>query len=224
MLFRSLAATVLLTGLVTASAVDISPQCQAAITGIVLSPQGQCLNPSGLIGLVTTPPSESIIPAVNSWLVGFCALDPCTNASLASITTTLASECGPEFGLQPNETPQLVQHVQVAFPPIRKIICLKHTTTDTLCVTETLTNIQSVVGTLSFDNAENVAARLTSLGTLPSNVVCTSCVKQSYNILRAELPNAAANATAPLQSQCGPSMVDGQVPSDISQTARGATL
>jgi hypothetical protein len=50
--------------------ISISPQCQSAIAGIVTSPQGQCLNPSGLIGLVTTPSSASIIPAVNSWLVG----------------------------------------------------------------------------------------------------------------------------------------------------------
>ena len=57
--------------------------------------------------------------------LGFCALDPCTNATLASITTTIANNCGPEFGISPGDTSQLVRDVQVAFPPVRKVLCLK---------------------------------------------------------------------------------------------------
>ena len=152
--------------------------------------------------------------------------------------------------------------MQAAYPTIRKVACLQQyvffarrivllsfshrdalsTTTNTLCVTETLTNLQSAVGTLSVENALNVVAKLSSLTSLPQNVVCTNCIKESYNILSRELPSTVSDAAAPLQSQCGASFIgmdciphrngakfdsvlsDGRVPLDIAQTAKGVRL
>jgi hypothetical protein len=56
---------------------------------------------------------------------GFCALDACTNAALAAITTTIATSCGPEFDIPAGQTAEAVQFVQTVFPPTRKVLCLQ---------------------------------------------------------------------------------------------------
>src|ERR1700733_6513822 len=87
------------------------------------------------------------------------------------------------------------------------------TSTKTLCVTETLTNIQSILGTLSISNIENVVANAMALTSFPTNVTCTDCVKQAYNIFEKDFPSEVSDITGPLQSLCGSSFTGQWLPS-----------
>jgi hypothetical protein len=72
-----------------------------------------------------------------------------------------------------------------------------------LCVTETLTNVESLVGTLSINNVDNVISTIRTLDSVPANVTCTDCIKQTYNILRTDFPSVVGGLTPILETQCG---------------------
>ncbi|EEB92613.1 hypothetical protein MPER_08851 [Moniliophthora perniciosa FA553] len=95
---------------------------------------------------------------------------------------------------------------------------------DTNCVTQTLTNIQNSVGTLSPNNIVNIVANISTQDSLlnAQNITCTDCIKEAYNIINTDFP-LGSDAQSELQQQCGASFVDGQTPSSITQTASTAS-
>ena len=116
---------------------------------------------------------------------------------------------------------------------------------NTLCVTETLTNVQDMLGTLSLNNLDNIVAEIASLDSFPASVTCTDCIKESYNLINTAFPDQSTNLTTALETQCGTTFVgqlsplfwalppdtaisddifpDGQMPSDITETAKPAS-
>lgn len=76
----------------------------------------------------------------------------------------------------------------------------------TLCVTEVLNNIQSQVGTITKDNAQEIASEIASGSiTLGSNVTCTDCTKAVYNLVEQADPSVASTYNSTVASQCGAS-------------------
>jgi hypothetical protein len=208
------------------SALSISQQCETALTSVVASPDASCLDGSALVSLFLNSNTTSIVGPINTWAAGMCALPPCTNATLAAVVANVTSGCSAEFsafGLTSSDESSATQVVQEAYPAFRQVICLQDTSTKTLCVTETLTNIQSILGTLSISNAENVVANALALTSFPANVTCTDCIKQAYNIFEKDFPSEVSDITGPLQSLCGSSFTDGSTPSDISDIASSSS-
>lgn len=115
---------------------------------------------------------------------------------------------------------------------------------NTNCITETLTNIQNLVGNLSLTNIEGLVA-----SGFPSNVstndtssvLCTDCVKAAYNVINTDFPSLISSEQSTLQSQCGSSFTgkqiaircsfsetsdfstDGSAPSGIVETASNSS-
>jgi hypothetical protein len=156
-------------------------------------------------------------------MTDLCALPPCSNATLAAVVANVTSGCPTEFaslGISGSSTAEITADVQAAYPAVRQALCLKDTTTNTLCVTETLTNIQNIVGTINFSNIPNITAQLMGMSSLPTNVTCTDCIKQMYNIFKNQFPTEASGLAGPVQSQCGASFVDGTTPTDVAEIAK----
>jgi hypothetical protein len=223
------AAFVAATPLVASQA--LSAQCTAALTNILASPDAACLNPNGLLGIALTPQDMSIIPNVNSWLTGFCAVPACTNASISNILTAVASGCATDLaaaGVQLDSVTlnEIITDVQGAFPAVREILCLTKTssTPAQFCVTETLTNLEAVVGPLTLTSIGPDVQMLADQGMIPSSVLCTDCNKESFNIARTQLPFYDADVIDPkLAAECGNSFTDKQDPTGISMAAVTAT-
>src|ERR1700722_6945159 len=57
------------------------------------------------------------------------------------------------------------------------------TKSNQLCVTETLNNVQNWLGTLSKSNAGDIIAEVQSITSVPTNVTCTDCVQEAYNLV-----------------------------------------
>jgi hypothetical protein len=208
------------------SADDITPQCKTALTNVIASPDAACLDGSALLSLVIQGNNASIIDPINTWLTGLCAQPQCSNDTLAAVVKNVTDGCPDEFsslGISGSSTADITAQVQAAYPPIRQAICLKDTTTNTLCVTETLTNIQNLAGTLSADNIANVIANLKGMTSFPANITCTDCIKQMYNIFKNQFPTEVSGLADPLQSQCGASFLDGATPSDVAEIAKTGT-
>lgn len=75
---------------------------------------------------------------------------------------------------------------------------------DTLCVTQTLTDAQTDLGTISLDSIVTMVSNGT---TIPSSVICTDCVQEAYNILSENFPSYASQAESSVESECGSSFV-----------------
>lgn len=107
---------------------SISSQCQSALLTIAGSPDAQCLNPTGLIPLLTTSSNTSLVTPFTSWLQGACAQDPCTNSSLSAIVTNITTGCGNDLaglGFSNDSVPELIAGIQEGYPTVRSIACLK---------------------------------------------------------------------------------------------------
>jgi len=200
----------LFVGLVVSVAAQ-SSQCVTALTNIAgNNDANQCLALSTLIQAVKSNPSASIVGPVNTWLGNMCNATACSNTTIAAVVTNLTAGCSAEFNISSSD-PNLIPNVQSLYPTIRKILCLKDG--PNFCVTETLTNVETVTGPLTIANIS--AEPPTSL---PSNVSCTDCNKASYNILVKEAPPIASTVQNALQTVCNSTFFDGSTPSGITGT------
>ncbi|KAJ3514330.1 hypothetical protein NLJ89_g2433 [Agrocybe chaxingu] len=184
------------------SAQSLSTECTNALAGVAADPAASaCLS------------------------VGLCGSPACSNETLASVVQNVTAGCSTELsgiGFTSDSTPQVTSIVQQYYPTVRKVVCLKDG--DTNCITQTLTNIEGTVGTLSLNNILQIVANPPD--NLPTNISCTNCVKEAYNVIRTDVPSIVSDADPALQSQCGASFTDGTTPSGITQsasTADGAT-
>ncbi|KAJ6499176.1 hypothetical protein C8R45DRAFT_106585 [Mycena sanguinolenta] len=202
------------------SAVSISSACQSALTGVAAnSDANACLSISSLIATFVNP-NASIITPVNNMLNALCSAAPCSNATLSAVVTNITTGCSAELssGGSSVSASEITTLVEQYYTTARNILCL--TDSGTNCITQTLTNIQSILGTLSIDNIGTVITNaFTSTSSLPANVSCTNCVKQAYNILNQDFPSAASSVGSDLNSECGASFTDGSTPSGIVESA-----
>ncbi|KAI6135696.1 hypothetical protein EDD17DRAFT_1748597 [Pisolithus thermaeus] len=217
----------LLAGAGFAAAQSISSQCSSTLVSVAGSPDSSCLNPNGIVQIVLTSSNSSVIPAVNSWLTGLCALGPCSNSSLEAVFTNLTSGCSSELaslGLTTNGSTNLTTYLVEAYPTLRQIGCLNDTSANELCVTEELTGVQNVTGTLTINNFITVAGQLISdSSSIPQSVTCSNCSKAAYTIADNNFPALVSNTTSTLQNTCGSSFTDGQTPSGIVETASNSS-
>jgi hypothetical protein len=219
----------LIAGAGLAVAQSLSSQCSSTLLAIAGSQQATCLDLALLAPLaVSNTSSTSIIPAVNTWLTGVCGQPACTNATLQAVVMNITSGCSSDLaslGLTTNDTSSLVTTVQVAYPTVRQIACLKDTSANSLCVTEELTVIQSATTTLSIDNVIGLITQAMSGATIniPQNVTCSNCSKAAYDIVAQSFPSVVSSEQSTFQSKCGSSFTDGQMPSNIQETATNST-
>jgi hypothetical protein len=110
--------------------------------------------------------------------------------------------------------------IQRFYPTARKFLCLKDGNTN--CVTQTLTNVQNVVGDLT--NVQNILGAVGGgLDNLPANLTCTNCIKEAYNVISDDVPSINPDAADFFKDKCGASFTDGQTPAGVVQSASDAT-
>lgn len=210
---------------------NVSPQCQNTIIAVAASPQAECLNPNGLLQVFLQGTSNSVVTPIDNWLKGLCAEGPCSNDDIAAIVTNITTGCATDLqSVLGNATPgSLTPLVQQIYPTVRKVVCLADASDNKqLCVTQTLTNIQTVTGTLTIDKIQQLATTISNGQTSSlSNVnFCTPCVKQAYNVAKGDFPAVFGQGTTPasdLQAKCGSSFIDGASDSNIIETASNSS-
>ncbi|THV02375.1 hypothetical protein K435DRAFT_836442 [Dendrothele bispora CBS 962.96] len=207
-------------GVSLAAAQSISDQCRTSlIQAAANSDVSTCLSPGTLLPLVTGSANNSIIDPINNWLGSMCSAPACSNDTISAFVQNVTAGCSTELsalGVTSDDASSIIPTIQAAYPTVRRVACLQDG--NTKCVTQTLTNLQNVVGTLSVNNIANIGATLASTD-IPSNVTCTDCIKEAYNIINGDFPGVVSGSQSDLQSQCGDSFTDGQNPSGISESA-----
>jgi len=199
-----------------ASAQSISSACTDALQGVLGSPDAACLNPSALLTIFVGT-DQSIPDTINNWLTGLCSQGACSDDVLAEVVNDITTGCASELGS--DGAGSIAQMVQAAYPLMRNIMCLKDTDSNQLCVTETLNNVQQVVGQLTLSNLtistlEEAAQKVLSNG---AKLACTSCTKAAFG-MASQLTAQFPEATNELDQICGPNFVDGST-DGTTQTA-----
>jgi len=205
---------------------NVSSGCKSAVLAVAASPEASCLNPSGLVQVFLQGTSSSIINPVDSWLKGLCALGPCSNDNLSLVVTNVTTGCATELeSVLGNTQPAAITAiVQQAYPTVRKGVCLADVSKNNqLCVTQTLSSIETVTGPLTIDKVQQILSNGTS--SLSGVNLCTPCVKQIYNIAKTDFPTifGQGDIATSLQADCGASFVDGASDPNIVQTASNGT-
>jgi hypothetical protein len=88
-----------------------------------------------------------------------------------------------------------------------------------------LTDIQSSTTTLSINNIVGLITQLMSGQniSIPQNVSCSSCSKAAYTLVAQGFPSLVSGDQSAVQSECGASFTDAQMPSGIEETASNTT-
>jgi hypothetical protein len=212
------------------SGFNISSQCQSTVLAVAANPGAACLNPSGLLQVFVQGSSTSVVGPIDTWLRGLCALPPCSNDNIASIVTNITTGCAsdlqPVLGdIQPSS---LVPIVQQVYPTVRRAVCLADASDNNrICVAQTLSNVETVTGTLTIDKLAGVISALKDGQTESLNGVnlCTACNKQIYNVAKTDFPEifGQGEIASDAQTSCGASFVDGASDPNIVQTATNNT-
>ncbi|KAJ7497419.1 hypothetical protein FB451DRAFT_1076101 [Mycena latifolia] len=201
------------------SALSISSACQNALSQVAgNSDANACLSISSLLSAVIQS-NSSIITPVDNMLKALCAAAPCSNATLEAVVTNVTTGCSAELSSAGSSVSasSITTLVEQYYPTVRQLICL--TDSGTNCITQTLTNIQTILGTLSLTNVGDVITNAFSTTEIPSNVTCSNCVKAAYNVLNDTFPDAVSSEASALQSECGSSFTDGSTPAGIAESA-----
>lgn len=221
---------VVLAGAGFVSAQGLSSQCTSTLTNLVTSGQASCLNLAGLAGLATAGnSSNSVIGPINSWLAGVCSTGPCSNQTLSDVVTNVTSGCATDLqglGISSSNAQQIIPYVQEAYPTVRQIACLQDTSTNQNCLTETLYGIQNSTTTLSVTNIIGLFGNLMSgnVANIPKNVTCTDCTHAAYTLAtKSPLSGYLSGANSDVSSYCGSDFTNGQMPSDVKETASNST-
>ncbi|KAH7888405.1 hypothetical protein F5I97DRAFT_692976 [Phlebopus sp. FC_14] len=218
----------LIAGAGIATAQSISSQCTSALASVAGSPDAACLNPSALVSLALSNSGSSVIPTIDTWLTGLCATGPCSNATLQAVVSNVTNGCSTELqslGLGTSDSQSLTSIVESVYPTARQVVCLKDTSVNGLCVTELLTDIQDATTTLSINNIIGLVSQVASGQnvSIPQNVTCSNCSKAGYTIVAQNYPSVVASEQSFVQGECGTSFTDGQIPSNIEETASNST-
>jgi len=205
---------------------NVSSGCKSAVLAVAASPEASCLNPGGLVQVFLQGASNSIVNPVDSWLKGLCALGPCSNDNLSVVVTNVTTGCATELAsvLGNTEPAAFTAIVQQAYPTVRKGVCLADSSkSNQLCVTQTLSSIETVTGSLTIEKVHQILSELASGQASSLNGVnfCTPCVKQIYNVAKTDFPTifGQGDISTSVQADCGASFVDGASDPNIVQTA-----
>ena len=86
-----------------------------------------------------------------------------------------------------------------------------------LCITQTLSNVESVAGTLTLSKILEIVPAIATGQTSSLNGVdlCTPCVKQIYNVAKTDFPTifGQGSVASNVQANCGASFVGKSTPS-----------
>jgi len=205
------------------SALTISPSCQNAFTGVANNADANaCLSVSSLLSAVINP-NASIVTQVGNMVNTLCAAPTCSNATLAAVVSNITSGCSTELSEagagSDSTTSAITSAVQQYYGLVRSIVCLKdNNDSGTNCLVQTLTNVQTTYGSLSINSIDTTLAAIEKTTSLPTNITCTDCIKEAYNLVNASFPSISPTLSSEL-SVCGANFTDGTDPSNIVQTA-----
>jgi len=208
----------------------VSSQCQSTLVAVAASPSAACLNPGGLLQVFLQGTTSSAVTPIDTWLKGLCAHGPCSNDDLSNIVTNVTNGCATDLeSVIGNTQPSAITAViQQAYPTVRQGICLADASNkNQLCITQTLSNVETVTGTLTLTKiAQLVPAIATGQNSSLQGVnLCTPCVKQIYNVAKNGFPTVfgTGNIASNVQANCGASFVDGASDPNIVETASNGT-
>ncbi|KIY67162.1 hypothetical protein CYLTODRAFT_397637 [Cylindrobasidium torrendii FP15055 ss-10] len=158
-----------------------------------------------------------------------CAQGTCSDESLTAVVTNVTTGCSEDLAgigfsvSQDDIASTIMPLVQKVYPVAREVSCLKNDTTNQLCAVQTITDLESIVGTLStsdfsFLNLMNDVEQLVAAGA--DDLACTGCVQEAFSIARDAFPDIVANADSTVSGVCGEDFLAGSSASEgVSQTA-----
>ncbi|KZT56799.1 hypothetical protein CALCODRAFT_496958 [Calocera cornea HHB12733] len=222
---NTIAVVLALSGLASAQigSVNLSANCTTALTSILAnSGAAACLSLGDVIPVLSLPSNTSVIPSVQTWLGDMCAANPCSNSTLDSVTSTVLTGCQSDivqYGAVPAGTtlniPESQQEVEIAYPPTREVACSK--SNGAYCLINTLTAVQSLLGTPLSIGTIMSADWVTLASTLNTSSLCTDCNQAAYATLKAQVPSVqGSQVEQTVASRCGSAFVNGGVPSDVT--------
>lgn len=190
----------------------LSSGCTTQVGLLAFGDLGQCLQLTQILSVFTS--SGSVISPLNNYLNSLCASSTpkCSNSTLTSANNTLNSACSSDVsgGGSAATIIQTVQQVLGSYPQFITAACSKNSTTNSFCLTETLTAVQNATGQdVSVSNVASLlsgsSSGLSGLGnSLTGGQLCTGCVAGFYQQARAANASITSSPVGQtIQSQCG---------------------
>jgi len=214
------------------SGLGLSQQCQDTLTSSLANPEiSQCLNVFSAFNIFDADSNASIIPSVDTWLEGICGTASCSNDTLAQAAQNITTGCQTDLsdhGISTEEAQKISSTILKVYSTAHDLVCLSdNSASGTLCVTELLTDLQNIVGTLSINNIVSTAQGIyngTYTGISASdlkNITCNDCTQAAWAIIKGEFPEVASNSdvTGAISEQCGADFLTGTQPTNILESS-----
>ncbi|CAA7259078.1 unnamed protein product [Cyclocybe aegerita] len=188
----------------------LTDTCKNALQGVLVPPHAECLNLGSFLSLAIVDKQVSS-----------------AGASLPSLTTlprvALAAQDLETFGICISPA-VILGYAQRFYPTVRQIECLKDNAENELCVPQTISNLETVVGKLGVDDLQwnNLLEKVRALfSSNISNIAGTNCIKAAFTITSKVFPSPQLlfQTNQTMGSCCEEGLTDGKLVEGISQTS-----
>ncbi|KAJ6538117.1 hypothetical protein B0H19DRAFT_1317064 [Mycena capillaripes] len=180
--------------------------CGSAIQAVLNSPDGACVNPTGLNAYLALASSSQnltddvVKSTVETWLTGYCALGSCTSDTIDRVVKNVSASCGSYPSIGAIGAPD--------YALVRQMMCFKDNTAGKFCLTESIKNV----------GIPGASPDLMILGLVlasgPQGSTCNECTKARYQ-LTVQAGDASTNQ---ISDVCGADFI-----SKLNGTVNGVT-
>ncbi|KAJ7914704.1 hypothetical protein B0H13DRAFT_2325024 [Mycena leptocephala] len=183
-----------------------SHACGSAIKAVLASPDGACVNPTGLNAYLSLTASTQNVTAdaakgaIETWLTGYCSLGSCTSDTIDRVVKNVTASCGSAGNVGAIGAPD--------YALTRQMMCFKDTAAGKFCLTESIKP----------DGIAGATTDLMILGLVlasgPLGSTCNECTKARYQLT----VQAGDASTDQISAICGNDFI-----SSLNSTASGVT-
>ncbi|KAG6862013.1 hypothetical protein C0995_008200 [Termitomyces sp. Mi166 len=124
-----------------------SSTSRVALVSVTVNPDAAaCLVPEALIPVPSGTSNETLLSTIDGWVTSMCSTKPCSNDTIAAVVKNITTSCASDAIIS-SAVLENIHNAQYVYPTVRKIMCSKDAGTN--CVTSTLANIQTFMGSAS---------------------------------------------------------------------------
>ncbi|KAF8192353.1 hypothetical protein K438DRAFT_1830037 [Mycena galopus ATCC 62051] len=149
--------------------------CSPAIENLLSSTDAGCLAPSALNDYIAlgagNASTTAVASAVDTWLADFCGVGICSPSTLTQITTDVGSACNIDGEFNTTD-----------FGDLRTLFCLKDSTANSFCLTETFAQSGVNSSSSTASPAEMVFLLLLVASDILAGPTCNECTKAQYQL------------------------------------------
>ncbi|SGY24123.1 BQ5605_C019g09013 [Microbotryum silenes-dioicae] len=196
---------------------DLTDECMVAAVMLLKSHLTSCIDVPGFMTVLTADRTATTT-SLQHWMEPFCSRT-CDQAALSSTNHTMMMGCSTDITMGISPLPGVILMVLKNYAMMRTLACAETFDKHANCIATLVQNLQQANNAVySFHDMLNLGKHLDQFQKLPTAQLCSDCNKVLFTTTEQNSADATMrqNLFKLVQSRCGPSFINGALPSSVT--------